>query len=133
MIRRPPRSTLFPYTTLFRSRSLIDRPFRLAQRKVAWSHSRVRSLSDRKSHCCPPSTYVANMPPRVNDSGPAMRNVDGAKVTRRGRVIQRASRAGAALATALCTRPAEGGEGFGAVLISGGEPPVHRCTANGLV
>src|SRR3712207_6894215 len=24
MIRRPPRSTLFPYTTLFRSRSLVD-------------------------------------------------------------------------------------------------------------
>src|SRR2546430_16700144 len=24
MIRRPPRSTLFPYTTLFRSRELID-------------------------------------------------------------------------------------------------------------
>src|SRR2546427_8670726 len=30
MIRRPPRSTLFPYTTLFRSRSmLLDRPFPL--------------------------------------------------------------------------------------------------------
>src|SRR3712207_8430585 len=26
MIRRPPRSTLFPYTTLFRSRYLIDIP-----------------------------------------------------------------------------------------------------------
>src|SRR2546430_15902800 len=26
MIRRPPRSTLFPYTTLFRSRSPIRRP-----------------------------------------------------------------------------------------------------------
>src|SRR3989454_11869252 len=26
MIRRPPRSTLFPYTTLFRSRSLVVRP-----------------------------------------------------------------------------------------------------------
>src|SRR2546428_9899144 len=26
MIRRPPRSTLFPYTTLFRSRSLTGRP-----------------------------------------------------------------------------------------------------------
>src|SRR2546429_6716594 len=26
MIRRPPRSTLFPYTTLFRSRELRDRP-----------------------------------------------------------------------------------------------------------
>src|SRR5256885_8241913 len=25
MIRRPPRSTLFPYTTLFRSLSLVDR------------------------------------------------------------------------------------------------------------
>src|SRR5256885_8348929 len=25
MIRRPPRSTLFPYTTLFRSRSFFDR------------------------------------------------------------------------------------------------------------
>src|SRR3712207_8731367 len=26
MIRRPPRSTLFPYTTLFRSRGAQDRP-----------------------------------------------------------------------------------------------------------
>src|SRR3712207_6870559 len=26
MIRRPPRSTLFPYTTLFRSRALVNRP-----------------------------------------------------------------------------------------------------------
>src|SRR2546430_11565655 len=25
MIRRPPRSTLFPYTTLFRSREMLDR------------------------------------------------------------------------------------------------------------
>src|SRR3712207_7608913 len=30
MIRRPPRSTLFPYTTLFRSRTYLD----------AWSHAR---------------------------------------------------------------------------------------------
>src|SRR5260370_30193921 len=30
MIRRPPRSTLFPYTTLFRSRRL-DRPLRIGQ------------------------------------------------------------------------------------------------------
>src|SRR5947209_16140736 len=27
MIRRPPRSTLFPYTTLFRSYILLDLPF----------------------------------------------------------------------------------------------------------
>src|SRR2546422_2038503 len=32
MIRRPPRSTLFPYTTLFRSRS---------SRSTSWSYHRV--------------------------------------------------------------------------------------------
>src|SRR5258708_29677632 len=31
MIRRPPRSTLFPYTTLFRSRRRDRRPARLAR------------------------------------------------------------------------------------------------------
>src|SRR2546427_2718966 len=30
MIRRPPRSTLFPYTTLFRSSALVSKPSRLA-------------------------------------------------------------------------------------------------------
>src|SRR3712207_7727521 len=35
MIRRPPRSTLFPYTTLFRSRGVRRRPHaRLGQRDV---------------------------------------------------------------------------------------------------
>src|SRR3712207_7543165 len=29
MIRRPPRSTLFPYTTLFRSRARIHKPVRV--------------------------------------------------------------------------------------------------------
>src|SRR3712207_7059305 len=33
MIRRPPRSTLFPYTTLFRSQRLGDRPVALAQQR----------------------------------------------------------------------------------------------------
>src|SRR5260221_7861651 len=33
MIRRPPRSTLFPYTTLFRS---IARPRRLSERCSTW-------------------------------------------------------------------------------------------------
>src|SRR5260221_6769513 len=35
MIRRPPRSTLFPYTTLFRSRNLSICPRLLAQVVVA--------------------------------------------------------------------------------------------------
>src|SRR5258708_11968700 len=51
MIRRPPRSTLFPYTTLFRSR--YSRVVRLQELKTkAWSGpagARLVSDSDRKS------------------------------------------------------------------------------------
>src|SRR2546422_4338537 len=35
MIRRPPRSTLFPYTTLFRSRSLRDDEMKITKVLVA--------------------------------------------------------------------------------------------------
>src|SRR5260370_23654869 len=35
MIRRPPRSTLFPYTTLFRSAGMSSR--RVSTRSLAWS------------------------------------------------------------------------------------------------
>src|SRR3712207_9493534 len=31
MIRRPPRSTLFPYTTLFRSKGELSRPMTMAE------------------------------------------------------------------------------------------------------
>src|SRR5690242_21124553 len=34
MLRRPPRSTLFPYTTLFRSRVAVDRDLRADPRRV---------------------------------------------------------------------------------------------------
>src|SRR2546430_12951150 len=42
MIRRPPRSTLFPYTTLFRSRILGLAPHRIAARGVmrTFQHNR---------------------------------------------------------------------------------------------
>src|SRR5689334_24059638 len=48
MIRRPPRSTLFPYTTLFRSsiRHEIDQ---LRHKTVAELKVRYRELLDRKS------------------------------------------------------------------------------------
>src|SRR2546422_5035666 len=36
MIRRPPRSTLFPYTTLFRSRSLSDYHRSSPRRNSKW-------------------------------------------------------------------------------------------------
>src|SRR5437899_10068593 len=38
MIRRPPRSTLFPYTTLFRSRALPDLPRPLGEGAGARGH-----------------------------------------------------------------------------------------------
>src|SRR5258708_11638280 len=49
MIRRPPRSTLFPYTTLFRSNSMwflqLRRPFDVSQRKRAILLKRCKNRS----------------------------------------------------------------------------------------
>src|SRR2546430_13442060 len=53
MIRRPPRSTLFPYTTLFRSYDIEiahQCHCRVSSRKPLWSRpSRHHKISDRKS------------------------------------------------------------------------------------
>src|SRR5687768_18260474 len=60
MIRRPPRSTLFPYTTLFRSLLRLPRPHREQRPKSFGSllpllqrnrprHHRPRHAQDRKS------------------------------------------------------------------------------------
>src|SRR3712207_6887401 len=48
MIRRPPRSTLFPYTTLFRSRGRVrdDQPDRPARRLRAPSPHRAHRAAD---------------------------------------------------------------------------------------
>src|SRR5256885_12083912 len=90
MIRRPPRSTLFPYTTLFRSAARIatapPRPFsprerlagaahRIALRALAKSPA-VRfasaealrlaceeALEIGRAHVCTPATLSSRMPP----------------------------------------------------------------------
>src|SRR2546422_1459389 len=49
MIRRPPRSTLFPYTTLFRSHRLDDGFEQSAIRRPAAMHLPVAGDQDRKS------------------------------------------------------------------------------------
>src|SRR6266540_5506259 len=52
MIRRPPRSTLFPYTTLFRSGGRLGRRCRSAARRRsrrAARRGRARGAPDRKS------------------------------------------------------------------------------------
>src|SRR2546430_9452191 len=49
MIRRPPRSTLFPYTTLFRSRKIRRLPANAGspdQRRITESHSKFQSARD---------------------------------------------------------------------------------------
>src|SRR2546430_2953624 len=49
MIRRPPRSTLFPYTTLFRSHEAGERNNRHARSKAARSRCSCHAKEDRKS------------------------------------------------------------------------------------
>src|SRR3712207_7414412 len=52
MIRRPPRSTLFPYTTLFRSSGMGVRPLRAGDARARRGPARARGRDheqDRKS------------------------------------------------------------------------------------
>src|SRR3712207_7254569 len=44
MIRRPPRSTLFPYTTLFRSTDVVERSREVARPKRPLGRKRVLEL-----------------------------------------------------------------------------------------
>src|SRR5256885_9916260 len=57
MIRRPPRSTLFPYTTLFRS---PKRRFREAATKYLNDHRRRRGISRD-------ATALKNLDPYIGD------------------------------------------------------------------
>src|SRR2546427_7972894 len=50
MIRRPPRSTLFPYTTLFRSRAAADRSSRTTSMPCS-----VTTYGRRASHALTPA------------------------------------------------------------------------------
>src|SRR2546422_1775562 len=58
MIRRPPRSTLFPYTTLFRSRGLADDLLDLAH--VAVGVVERRALRPECHHQEEPAVVVRN-------------------------------------------------------------------------
>src|SRR3712207_7777190 len=55
MIRRPPRSTLFPYTTLFRSDLLndIDKEVVMAD-IIGWINARVPAIRSKSAHDIPP-------------------------------------------------------------------------------
>src|SRR3989442_14297308 len=68
MIRRPPRSTLFPYTTLFRSVELFPRSTpvgdssRIQGAKCADAGVTVPTLSAMKSPCVAVNVHVSSWP-----------------------------------------------------------------------
>src|SRR2546428_7416959 len=93
MIRRPPRSTLFPYTTLFRSYAerfgLLNLYEYLARNDVTWnpeivprerSEEHTSELQSRSDLVCrlllenKRSTTLKNIRPSVVIAGPAMTN-----------------------------------------------------------
>src|SRR2546426_3438632 len=83
MIRRPPRSTLFPYTTLFRSRQrLLQRIARLRRVRLA-RQPQLRVLGQ-----CVPATFVFVLhrlqegQARVGGVGPERARVRDRKSTR---------------------------------------------------
>src|SRR2546427_1160000 len=60
MIRRPPRSTLFPYTTLFRSEVLKARGVEIAQRR--------QCHLGRRQHCRKMGAFGDRKSTRLNSS-----------------------------------------------------------------
>src|SRR5262245_64094497 len=50
MLRRPPKSTLFPYTTLFRSRARLGRSSRLIESRQNEKLRLVRKLLSGRKH-----------------------------------------------------------------------------------
>src|SRR3989449_6531547 len=55
MIRRPPRSTLFPYTTLFRSRLIEGRPVQHHEVRAARAHRLdvgIQPVADARHRAC---------------------------------------------------------------------------------
>src|SRR5256885_13011368 len=61
MIRRPPRSTLFPYTTLFRSRGSLPRSATTAFRKMCPSTIKAKRSEEHTSELQSPCNLVCRL------------------------------------------------------------------------
>src|SRR5690242_20840165 len=70
MIRRPPRSTLFPYTTLFRS----NRAFQLDRERPVELHRQVNIASQRHCHLVAGTVEFACQHHREFQVGGALRS-----------------------------------------------------------
>src|SRR2546426_7601853 len=66
MIRRPPRSTLFPYTTLFRSlrSGIVRRPDRQGDESACREREHPDEFGDWLPHNDPPNAWVMAEPLR---------------------------------------------------------------------
>src|SRR6266567_6880611 len=85
MIRRPPRSTLFPYTTLFRSRRQVPAPAGLRRRRGALFRSGPGAAGDHR----PDLRAVRSRPPLLQRD--ARRHRPGARQAARGEDSQSSS------------------------------------------
>src|SRR3712207_3588300 len=74
MIRRPPRSTLFPYTTLFRSPILVGSLLEQRDCKAEPHHQRKRPAGDVEALCL--CLYVHALPTAGGRSGSAPQGAD---------------------------------------------------------
>src|SRR5436190_14313012 len=69
MRRRPPRSTLFPYTTLFRSEALDSAPRRTSMLHAGdWADAQDRRADSRSARDCVESSPSDRKSTRLNSS-----------------------------------------------------------------
>src|SRR5687768_17907464 len=61
MIRRPPRSTLFPYTTLFRSSNVLSEPLRFSAPDRSWDADLPAADSQGRPIDGPPRQIVYSL------------------------------------------------------------------------
>src|SRR2546429_8908396 len=98
MIRRPPRSTLFPYTTLFRSRSPEERAVSLAGRL----EDVPGLLDDARAALVEPVRVFVETALRINEGGLSLVREVAAGLGERGRA---AADAAAAAVAPVAHRP----------------------------
>src|SRR5882757_508587 len=86
MIRRPPRSTLFPYTTLFRSPADVQRPARPA--RAVHAGARDVSADDRRGHALPAGAAAAGVEPGEQSATGDLASTPGPDQRHRSAVVQ---------------------------------------------
>src|SRR5256885_17172388 len=67
MIRRPPRSTLFPYTTLFRSPPALPRPFLQAQDMTSLTELWQAAITWLATHAVTPTVHWLDIAQAAGD------------------------------------------------------------------